>query len=78
MPLFITLKLLLLAAAIALGLVIRRQLVPLFPAIGALRAQGASDATNAAITGCGTTQVTVLCLWAVVLAASFLGIATPV
>jgi hypothetical protein len=78
-PLFLALKLLLLASAIALGLVIRRQLVPLFPAIGALRAQGASDTTNAAITGVlERTQVTVLCLWAVILAASYLGIATPV
>jgi hypothetical protein len=79
MPLFLALKLLALALAIALGLIIRRQLVPLFPAIGALRTQGASDATNAAITGVlERTSRTVLCIWAVVLVASFLGIATPV
>jgi hypothetical protein len=79
MPLFIALKLLLLGAAIVLGLIIRRQLVPLFPAIGALRTQGPSEATNQAITAVlERTQVTVLCIWAVVLAASFLGIAAPV
>jgi hypothetical protein len=77
-PLFLALKLLLLAAAIVLGLIIRRQLVPLFPAIGALRSEGPSDATNAAITAVlEKTSITVLCIWAVVLAASFLGIATP-
>jgi hypothetical protein len=78
MPLFIALKLLLLAIAIALGLIIRRQLVPLFPAIGALRTEGASEATNTVIISVlERTQITVLCLWALILAASFLGIATP-
>lgn len=78
LPFFIALKLLLLASAIAFGMLVRRQLAPLFPAIAALRAQGASEATNSAITA--TLQKTtrsVFCIWAIVFIASFIGLATP-
>ena len=77
-PLFICLKLLLLAGAMALGVLVRRQLVPLFPAIAALRQHGASPATDAAIRGVllRTTR-SVLGIWAVILLAAFIGLATP-
>jgi hypothetical protein len=76
LPKFIAIKLLLLAAGVALGLLIRRQLAPLFPAVGALRAQGASDPVNAAIAGVlSRTQISVMGIWIVVLVAAFTGIA---
>lgn len=78
MPLFIALKLLLLAVCITIGLIVRRQLVPLFPAIAALREHGATPETDRAIAGViAITQPTVMVLWVMVLIASFLGIATP-
>lgn len=79
LPLFIALKLLVLALCIAIGLLVRRQLVPLFPAIVALREHGPTPQGDATIRGViAVTQPTVMCLWAVVLVACFLGIATPV
>lgn len=78
LPKFLAVKLLLLAAGIALGLLIRRQLAPLFPAVGALRAQGATEGTNAAIAGVlSRTTRSVMCIWGIVLLASLAGIATP-
>ncbi len=77
-PFFPPLNLPLRAGAIALGVPARRQLAPLFPAIAALRAQGASEATDSAITA--TLQKTtrsVFCIWAIVFIASFIGLATP-
>lgn len=79
LPLFISLKLLALATCIAIGLLVRRQLVPLFPAIIALRDNGPTPEGDRAIAGViAITQPTVMALWAVVLVASLLGIATPV
>lgn len=79
LPLFITLKLLALATCIAIGLLVRRQLVPLFPAIIALRENGPTPEGDRTIAGViAITQPTVMVLWAVVLVACFLGIATPV
>jgi hypothetical protein len=78
MPKFIAIKLLLLAIGVALGLLIRRQLAPLFPAVGALRAKGASPETDAAIAGVlQRTTRSVMCIWALVLIAAFTGLATP-
>ncbi len=77
-PKFIAIKLLLLACGVGLGLLIRRQLAPLFPAVGALRAKGASPKTDAAIAGVlSRTTASVMCIWALVLIASYIGIATP-
>lgn len=77
-PLFLALKLLLLAAALALGILVRYQLGPLFPAIAALRTEGASPATDAAIrTTLLATTRSVLCIWVVVMLAIFTGMATP-
>lgn len=78
LPLFIAIKLLLLAGCITIGLIVRRQLVPLFPAIIALRETGPTPEIDRAIKGViALTQPTVMCLWVLVLVASFLGLATP-
>lgn len=79
LPLFISLKLLALATCISIGLLVRRQLVPLFPAIVALRENGPTPEGDRTIKGViAITQPTVMVLWVVVLIACFLGIATPV
>lgn len=78
LPQFLAIKLLLLAAGVALGLLIRRQLAPLFPAVGTLRGHGASEPVNTAIAGVlSSTQKSVMGIWAVVLIAAFIGIAKP-
>ena len=77
-PLFLALKLCILACCIALGLIVRKQLVPLFGAIRVMTSTGPtpeSDATIAAVNS--RARVSVLTIWALVLLASFLGIATP-
>lgn len=79
LPFFIAVKMLLLAACVGLGLIIRRQLVPLFPPIAAMRTQGPSPEGDRAIAGViAQTRPMVLLIWLLVLAASLLGIATPV
>jgi hypothetical protein len=79
LPLFISLKLLALAVCISIGLLVRRQLVPLFPAIIALRENGPTPEGDRTIAGViAITQPTVIMLWIVVLIACLLGIATPV
>ncbi|TYC90863.1 hypothetical protein [Novosphingobium sp. BW1] len=78
LPLFIALKLLVLGFCIFVGLLVRRQLVPLIPAIVDLGKNGASPEGDKTIAGVlSVTQPTVMTLWAAVLVASFLGIATP-
>ena len=78
LPLFIALKMLALAACITLGLVVRRQLVPLFPAIIAMRQNGPTPDSDAAIDKVlGQTKPTVMVLWVFVLGACWLGLATP-
>jgi len=77
-PFFIALKLCILACCITLGLIVRKQLVPLFGAIRVMTSTGPtpeSDATIAAVNS--RARVSVLTIWALVLLASFLGIATP-
>ncbi len=79
LPLFIALKLLVLAFCIFIGLLVRRQLVPLFPAIIDLKQNGATPEGDGIIKGViAVTQPTVMALWVAVLVASFLGLATPV
>lgn len=78
-PFFIALKLCILACCIGLGLIVRKQLVPLFGAIRTMTTTGPtpeSDATIAAVNA--RARVSVLTIWVLVLVASFLGIATPV
>lgn len=79
LPLFIALKLHVLAGCIVIGLIVRRQLVPLFPAIIDLRQNGPTPEGDRVIKAViSVTQPTVLILWGLVLVASFLGLATPV
>jgi hypothetical protein len=79
LPLFISAKLLLLALCIAIGLLVRVQLVPLFPAIIAMKTHGATPESDATIkTVLGKTTPTVQCLWVVVLVACAFGLGTPV
>ncbi|AOH86846.1 hypothetical protein AWL63_15705 [Sphingomonas panacis] len=77
-PFFIALKLCILACCVTLGLIVRKQLVPLFGAIRVMTSTGPtpeSDATIAAVNS--RARISVLTIWALVLLASFLGIATP-
>jgi hypothetical protein len=80
MPLFIALKFLVLAGAIALGLLIRCLLVPLFAPIGEMRRTGVStpDGDRAIAGVIARTRPAVLLIWVLVLAASLLGFARPV
>lgn len=79
LPLFIALKLLVLAACIAIGLIVRVQLVRLFPAIIAMKTGGATPETDATIRlVLGQTTPTVQVIWVLVLVACFLGLGTPV
>ena len=79
LPLFIALKLIVLALCIGAGLLVRVQLVPLFPAIGAMKAAGASPQTDATIRAVlGRTTPTVQAIWGLVLVACLLGLGTPV
>ncbi len=78
-PFFIAVKMLLLAGCITLGLIVRRQLVPLFGAIRAMVANGPTPETDAIMLAVNRkARVSVLTIWALVLTASFLGLATPV
>lgn len=78
-PFFIALKLCILACCIALGLIVRKQLVPLFGAIRLMTTSGPTPDTDATIAAVNSrARVSVLTIWALVLLASFLGIATPV
>ncbi len=80
LPLFIASKLLLLAAAVSMGLLVRRLLVPLLPAIVAMRRTGiATPDDDRAIAGViSRTRPAVMAIWVLVLAASVLGFARPV
>jgi hypothetical protein len=78
LPLFIALKLIILGACVSLGLVVRRQIVPLFVAFREMVVNGATPATDAAIIRAnGNARISVLTLWALLLVAAYLGIATP-
>ncbi len=78
-PFFIAVKMLIMAACISLGLIVRRQLVPLFGAIRAMVANGPTAETDATMLAVNRkARISVLTIWALVLSASFLGLATPV
>ena len=77
-PLFVALKCLILALAIACGLMIRRALKPFGPAFAALAAGKAGAQENAAIkASLAHAKVYVLTIWAALIAASALGVYTP-
>lgn len=78
-PLFLALKLCALAACVMLGLIVRRQLTPLFGAIRTMATTGPTPETDATIAAVNArARISVLTIWALTLTASFLGIATPV
>jgi hypothetical protein len=77
-PLFIALKMIVLATCITLGLIVRRQITPLFVAFREMVATGPTPATDAAIAAAnGNARRSVITLWLLLLLAAYLGIATP-
>jgi hypothetical protein len=79
LPLFIALKLIILASCITLGLIVRKQIVPMFVAFREMVEHGATPATDAAIANANAkARRMVLTLWALLLVAAYLGVATPV
>jgi hypothetical protein len=77
-PLFLALKAGALAGCILLGLAIRAALGPFGPAFGAMMAKGATPETDAAITAAlDRARPMVMGIWALLLCAAFLGVATP-
>lgn len=79
LPLFIALKLLILAGCVTLGLIVRVQLTPLFGAIRTMATTGPTPETDATIAAVNSrARISVLTIWALTLTASFLGLATPV
>lgn len=78
LPLFLALKLLLLAAAIGAGLAVRGALKAFGPALGRLAAGDAGPETNAVIAG-GLARVrpAVVLIWLTLAAAAFLGLWAP-
>lgn len=79
MPFFIALKLCILACCVGLGLIVRKQLVPLFAAIRVMTSTGPTPQSDAVIRAVNNrARISVLTIWFLVLLASFLGVATPV
>lgn len=75
-PLFLNLKLLILAACILTGLLIRRLTADLGPALGALGA-GQSDADTRVARSLAVTRPAVVLIWLLLLAAALLGLWKP-
>jgi hypothetical protein len=77
-PLFVGLKMIILGLAIVMGLIVRVLLKPLIPAIVTLSTTGPTPDSDKAIADVlARTRPAVLCLWALILLASYFGIATP-
>lgn len=78
LPLFIALKLIVLAGCIGLGLALRKLLAPLFAPIAEMLATGPTPQTDAAIARViGRTRPVVVLLWLLLVVAAWLGISTP-
>jgi len=78
-PLFISLKMLLLAVAILMGLFVRNALKPFAPAFAKLVAGDADAVTNETIRSClRRARPAVIAIWITLIAAAMLGIATPI
>jgi hypothetical protein len=78
LPLFIALKVLILATTIVLGLLIRRALAPFGPAFGQMVALGPTPETDAIISkSLAQSRPAVLAIWVLLLLAAFLGIVQP-
>lgn len=80
LPLFIAIKLLLLATAILAGLMVRRALGPLFIAVREMAANGPTAEGDAAMRHIilRRSKPTVVFIWMLIIVASFCGIAIPV
>jgi hypothetical protein len=77
-PFFLAVKLVILAATIALGLLIRRALTPFGAAFGVMVATGPTCDSDAVIAKClNQSRPLVVCIWALLLVAAFIGIAKP-
>lgn len=77
-PLFVRIKLALLAGAIALGLAIRRVVAPFGPAFGRLMAEGPSPGVEAVIgPAMARARIVVASLWLLVTVAAVLGLWKP-
>lgn len=78
-PLFIALKLLVLAFAVSMGLVVRQVLKPFGPAYVQLATAGADAQTNAAIKETlDRARPAVILIWIALIIAAWLGVTTPV
>jgi ribose/xylose/arabinose/galactoside ABC-type transport system permease subunit len=77
-PLFVSLKLVIFATTIVMGLLIRRALAPFGPAFGDMIADGPSTETDKIIAkSLNQSRPAVLCIWVLLLTAALLGIAKP-
>ncbi len=78
-PLFIALKLLILAFAILMGLLVRRALTPFPAAFAKLVSGDVDDTVNNTIKNClDKARPAVVAIWIALIVAAWLGIATPV
>ncbi|MFN5616882.1 MAG: hypothetical protein ACK45V_14535, partial [Brevundimonas sp.] len=75
-PLFVNLKLLILAGCVLTGLLVRRLTADLGPALGALAA-GQADADTRIARSLAATRPAVLFIWLLLLAAALLGLWKP-
>ena len=78
LPLFLSLKLAILAATIGLGLLIRRALAPFGSAFAIMASTGPTKLTDTIIAKCLTqARPAVVCIWLLLLIAAVIGIAKP-
>lgn len=77
LALFLEVKLLILAACIALGLLIRRVLRPLGPALAGLAGPDAVAAETGLAKTLSRARPLVACIWALLIAAALIGLWTP-
>lgn len=77
-PLFLALKLAILATTIFMGLLIRRAFAPFGAAFGAMIANGPTHETDAIIAkSLNQSRPAVVCIWVLLLLAALIGIAKP-
>ncbi|MEM0986585.1 MAG: hypothetical protein AAGJ32_10080 [Pseudomonadota bacterium] len=76
-PAFLALKMLLLATAIGLGLLIRRMLQPLGPALVGLTGDAPETATQSLATTINTVRPAVMGIWLILVTSALLGLWTP-
>ena len=78
LPLFLALKLAILAITIVMGLLIRRALAPFGDAFSTMLATGPTSQTDYIIAKClNQSRPAVVCIWVLLLVAALIGIAKP-